>query len=798
MANTQFEPDEYHAKLKEVFYANNINSNKPNNIWMCHNDEKFYNSTNTRIQNVLCDVTDFFAICLNIKQIANTNGQFDKQKFETWLDEHGWVLSSNIRLVSKNVDVGMKKTIKRADGIIQVKDNKLELCNYDRSGDMLKYNDLQLTMSQWGNDFYVSDPIGVGETPCGILYTRCNKYNIVPYGSMNIELHKALDKLNINYNADTVHFSAGLSTEYVWVNHTIIPVLLYTSDENFDNQCEDVASGVWNPENPNKVNAHWTLHINGDINPKVKLNVKIKTESGMDKLSKCVGVVKILSYLQFKFTTSLITGGIIPTYTTYKFKEGQINVGDMDSYHEIYTFDIDSNNTTFTLPCDEIYNLIYKDEGSVDKQRFVICCHIAYNDNSYVIQNVNKISDVTVKSFFIINKHTKTLPHNFIDNPVLPVEDIARNIYTYPMGFEFPYSFDTISACNDGFTGNPEFCHANGDTIAIKFGSDGTDDDPDLADDDDTPKDDIIQDDDTTSNLSTASGTLTTTYKIDEFTIKQIGGFLWRKDIASRFELYLNNPIENLLSIKMIPIDAPANSQEPIVIGNVDLETIGGREVTSTNVVVNIGTVNMSQLNKYGNFIDLPPYTKYVIYLPYIGFREFDGSCCLNKSLNVRYSIDLVTGACLAMLYVSDKFKVAEYEGNIGIDIPISASNRGNTESAIISGLADASISLNPVNIPSAIANSVFAQYSYQSKGAPSPTCLATANRTCYILIDRPQYTPIKSFAHTKGLYCNKTKYIDNCKGFTICDSNIDLTNIPLTSGEIDELRQILSSGFYA
>lgn len=790
-----FTEQEYHAKLKETFYSLNKTSSHPTTVYSCHCNDTFYNGTNGRMETLICDSNSFFAICIDIKEgCADNDGNFDKSKFENKIKD-GWVISPNIRLVSKSPDA---QTVKIGHGSVYKSNGTLQYKNAGNDG-MVVYDDYNIPVSQWSNKYYVSSMdsfYAYGNLPCHSLYTFTNIYNIVPYGVMEKELLSALDRLNIKYNGlNHPRFQTSPNNDFVWSNHTVIPVLLYISDDDFDSQVDTVFDGNWTPDNPNKVNAHWTVHVNGSYNPNVIVQLDIDSDV---KLHDCAGYLQIIPPGSFRFDTNPVTGGLFPTYSTYTHDNGQINADDIKAVYDTkFRFDANVGRTSFKLPSTAILNDLY---GDTDDEgcRYVICCNVVYRDDSYITNGVTLNTAWTNAGYYLIGKYVKKLPANFIDNPILPLNDIRRNIYTYPMGFASPYTFDLKDACNDGFTGNPDYCHALGDTIAIKYDSDGVDDNPDLAEDDDKPKDDIIEDDATTNTLATASGTLTTTYKIDEFTTRQIGGFLWRKDIASMFERYLNNPIENLLAIKMIPIDAPCGNQETIVIGNVDLESIGGREVTSTNVLVNIGTVDMSALNKYGNFIDLPPYTKYVIYLPYIGFREFDGSCCLNKSLNVRYSVDLITGTCLAMLYVSGKFKVAEYEGNIGIDIPISASNRGDTESAILSGLVDTALTLNPINLPSKIVSSVLTPYSYQSKGAPSPTCLAAVNRTCYVLIDRPQYNPIKSFAHTYGLYCNKTKFIGDCKGFTICDANVDLSDINLTIGEINELRQILSTGFYA
>ena len=89
-------------------------------------------------------------------------------------------------------------------------------------------------------------------------------------------------------------------------------------------------------------------------------------------------------------------------------------------------------------------------------------------------------------------------------------------------------------------------------------------------------------------------------------------------------------------------------------------------------------------------------------------------------------------------------------------------------------------------------------KYHYSSTSAPSPSCVSSLNRTCYIVIDRPTYDNLKVFNHTRGRMCNLSKKIGNLNGFTICDSHVDLSGIVATDAEKDEIIKILSSGFFA
>ena len=164
------------------------------------------------------------------------------------------------------------------------------------------------------------------------------------------------------------------------------------------------------------------------------------------------------------------------------------------------------------------------------------------------------------------------------------------------------------------------------------------------------------------------------------------------------------------------------------------------------------------------------------------------------------YTVDIITGGCLCQIK-SNNVKLYEFNGNIGIDIPITASNRAQVESAYINagvGVVSSAMSGNVTGAVNSIIGAATSQYHYSGTGNPSPSCVASTNRTCYVVIDRPQYQPLKAFNHTRGRMCCLSKTIGNLKGYTVCDGNIDISGISATDEEKDEIVNILSTGFFA
>lgn len=335
----------------------------------------------------------------------------------------------------------------------------------------------------------------------------------------------------------------------------------------------------------------------------------------------------------------------------------------------------------------------------------------------------------------------------------------------------------------------------DGSTFTVKDGDDGskivTDGDDDGYSDD---KDDDENDNDT-SDVSSGIGVLTTTFKMTKDRLQQLGRFLWGSNIFDNFSLICNNPIENIISCKSIPLSLNGTTQK-IILGNVDTG-VNGDKVSNNFTKQNIGSISITE--KYHNFLDYAPYTNVIIYLPYVGFKELDTNLVMGKTLSISYTVDIITGGCLCQIK-SNNVKLYEFNGNMGIDIPITASNRAQVEAGYISsgiGIASSAASGNIVGAVTSLINSAESQYHYASTSSPNPMCIASTNRTCYVILDRPTYQTLKSFNHTRGKKCYLTKTINTLKGYTICDEHIDLSGIRATDSEKEELIKILSSGFF-
>ena len=91
--------------------------------------------------------------------------------------------------------------------------------------------------------------------------------------------------------------------------------------------------------------------------------------------------------------------------------------------------------------------------------------------------------------------------------------------------------------------------------------------------------------------------------------------------------------------------------------------------VKEHTIVVDCGSVEIPEQNQ--SLLDYSPFSRLTIYLPFIGFQELDDKVVVGHTLKVQYVVDVLSGRCLAQLFVDStdlKSCFAEYGGTIAAD----------------------------------------------------------------------------------------------------------------------------------
>lgn len=298
-------------------------------------------------------------------------------------------------------------------------------------------------------------------------------------------------------------------------------------------------------------------------------------------------------------------------------------------------------------------------------------------------------------------------------------------------------------------------------------------------------------------------GLLTKQYSLTATRAQQLGWQLWEAGFIDNIKLVNNSPMENVISLKALPFNVPGTTEE-IVLGNVPMN-VNGEKITSFDSKRLIGSIEITGM--YNSFLDFAPFTKITIFLPFIGFKDLDVSAIMYKTLTVYYITDILTGACRAELRVNNVPFVC-FDGDIGIDISLAASNRAQVEAAFITSAASnitsgvgSAASGNVEGVAKSViglAESAMNQYHTTNSGAPSPACSAYQTRDIYLIYDRPTYQDLKAFNRTHGRMCMLSRTLGTLSGYTVTTPNVDLSGVTATDEEKEEIVKILSSGFFA
>ena len=288
------------------------------------------------------------------------------------------------------------------------------------------------------------------------------------------------------------------------------------------------------------------------------------------------------------------------------------------------------------------------------------------------------------------------------------------------------------------------------------------------------------------------SGALASCYSMTKERLQSLGNFLFSSSFLDNILLINNSPIENILSIKALPFTISGTTQT-IKLGNVDTGING--EKCSECLKYTLGSFTINE--KYHSFLDYAPFTSVEIYLPFIGLCDLDVNVLVNRTITINYIVDCITGSLKVQLLYNSK-PLYQFNGTIGVDIPIASSNRAQVELGLLSSGIGAISSIAGGNIMGAVysgLNMASSQYHTNTSGCASANTEFHNNRTCYVIINRPKADTISSYNSTHGKPCNLTKRLGNLHGMTKVNKDVQLKSISCTEEERNLIRELLTNG---
>ena len=389
--------------------------------------------------------------------------------------------------------------------------------------------------------------------------------------------------------------------------------------------------------------------------------------------------------------------------------------------------------------------------------------------------NINISEDQDDFIAFSLNKALNTSTH-FVTNPPICMYDFQSG-YTPPEPpSDNPFEDDT----NEGGGGTGDYRDTS-DTIPV---------------------------DGTPTNSAIASG-FVNAYLLTQQNVNDFHAYLYSTDFLDNVKKLMNDPIDYILAFMLAPYTPDTSTATNIMIGGTNSE-VAALRISSGYKTVDCGTITLHEF--WGKFYDYNPYTQVQIYLPFIGVRSLDIDDVMAGEVNLKYRIDVLTGACVATVSVNNtrgtNGAIYNFEGNCHSHIPVSGKNYGQTALNVVgsvvgavggvaSGIATGgavggvlSGASGAINVTKSVKTPI--EHSGNLSGATG----LLSNYTPFLIVSRPSQSLAANYNHYRGFISNVTKQLGNLSGYTEVAELVQ-TNIHCTESEFDEINELLKSGVY-
>lgn len=298
------------------------------------------------------------------------------------------------------------------------------------------------------------------------------------------------------------------------------------------------------------------------------------------------------------------------------------------------------------------------------------------------------------------------------------------------------------------------------------------------------------------------TGSASALYKIYNPTqaeINSFGAWLWSNNFVDQLLKVFNNPMESIIGLHKVYASPIIGGRSNIKVGYLD-SGVSSNFVSNQYTKIDCGTVNLQEY--FGNVFDYSPYTSIELYLPCIGFVQLDVGNVMRSSINITYTVDVLTGACIAEVNVKRDGHggvLYSYSGNCASQYPLSSGSYMGIVSSVI-GVAGSIVgtvasggSLAPLAL-GATSGLLNAKTHVQHSGSLSGNSGVMGGKIPYLIITRPQTNMAENYQHLQGIPSNTYTQLSACHGF-VKVKNVNVQNIIAESEEIEEIKTLLLDG---
>lgn len=299
------------------------------------------------------------------------------------------------------------------------------------------------------------------------------------------------------------------------------------------------------------------------------------------------------------------------------------------------------------------------------------------------------------------------------------------------------------------------------------------------------------------------SAALFTVYHPSQSQLRSLANVLWSSDLISQIKSIFQNPMDGVISLMSLFATPTDGSSGNIILGTID-SGVSAPIVTDQYIDIDCGSVQVPEI--YGDATDYSPYVNITIFLPFIGMRKLNTNEVVAGNVSVKYRVDVLTGTCLASVNVvkdGSNATLYTFEGNCGIELPLTGADRSRLLSGVLSvaGTAVAAytgaISAPVAGIGIAGGAASASHVGVDRSGSFSGNGGAMASKTPYLIVTRTVPYTASNYNELYGFPSNVKATLSNLSGYTRV-KDVRTNNISnATDEEKMMIETLLKNGVY-
>lgn len=282
--------------------------------------------------------------------------------------------------------------------------------------------------------------------------------------------------------------------------------------------------------------------------------------------------------------------------------------------------------------------------------------------------------------------------------------------------------------------------------------------------------------------------------------LSALNDVLWSEDFITNFRKLITDPMDGIISLLAVPIQPTTGGKSEVTFGNFK-SGISMRRITNQYGSFSCGSIEVKET--FGNYLDYAPYTKIALYLPFVGFVRLNTNEVMGSVLGIVYNVDFLTGECIAQVTIAKKGLSATayvYNGNMGMQLPITGSNYSRFYSGIIKGAVGVASGVATGALGAPLVASGIMDLAMNSGGDVVHSGSISGNAGFlgefrpYLIVTLPAPNMADDYNTIEGYVANDNIRIGSRSGFVrVKEVHLSIPNA--TQEEVHEIESLLKSG---